>query len=367
MKPNQSGENWHHDLASSISTIDKLVHENIKPCNALDRTQLESIKSHLDLRIPGIFLDEIKKDNVALAKQFVPTSNELVFFPEELEDPIGDNVFSPVSGLTHRYPDRVLFKLTYTCASYCRFCFRRAQVSHQKSNFETYRTAFNYISNHNEIWEVILSGGDPLVLPDPILTQIMLELGKIPHIKVIRFHTRIPSVLPSRITPELIHLLKNAGKSIWIAAHINCAAEFTPACAKALSTLIDNGIPVVLQSVLLKDVNDSEEALVSLFKTAVENGIKPYYLHYPDLARGTEHFRIPLKKAIALFKSLRGKISGLAIPQLIIDLPEGKGKIPINTHKIIELHENCWEIESPIDGSLIHINYPHESQHKEQK
>lgn len=366
MKLNQTEGHWHRDLAKSISSIDKLIQEDVAACEKLERSELEKIKSHLDIRVPATFLDEIKKNNTALAKQFIPTRSELIFFPEELEDPIGDHIFSPVPGLTHRYPDRVLFKPTYTCASYCRFCFRRTQVSHQKSNAETYRAAFHYISEHSEIWEVILSGGDPLVLPDPILEQIMTELAKIPHIKIIRLHTRIPSVLPTRITPQLIALLKGSGKSIWVAVHINCAEEFTPACTQALSTLAENGIPVVLQSVLLKDINDSEDALISLLKTAVENRVKPYYLHYPDLARGTEHFRIPLKKAIALVKGLRGKISGLSIPQLIIDLPEGKGKIPVNAHKMVEVSENFWELESPIDGSLIQIRYPQEPR-KEQK
>lgn len=270
---------------------------------------LEAVKENFDIRVPKIFLDKIKKDSSVLEKQFIPSTNELIFLPEELEDPIGDERWTPIEGITHRYPDRVLFKPTYMCASYCRFCFRRYKVSNLAHNLkpESFNAAIQYIKSKPEIWEVILTGGDPLTLTDYLLQKLVQEISCIEHVKVIRFHTRIPSVLPSRINEKLIQILKNTNKSIWIAAHINSSEEFTEEAKYALKQLIDNGIPVVLQSVMLKNINDSHEQLVLLLKTAVANRVKPYYLHFPDLAKGTEHFRVPLKKQSPLLKAYVGK------------------------------------------------------------
>ncbi|KAB8036523.1 KamA family radical SAM protein [Silvanigrella paludirubra] len=350
--------NWARDLSKGIIDLETLNKHDLIDKNQID--QLKLVKDNFDIRVPNLFLNEIKNNNKELAKQFIPSTNELLFFPEELEDPIGDERWTPVKGITHRYPDRVLLKVTYMCASYCRFCFRRYKVSNSENNLthENFEEAIQYIKANSNIWEVILTGGDPLTLTDKALNNLLEQLKEISHLKVIRIHTRIPSVLPSRVTQNLIDLLKNTNKSIWIAAHINSVSEFTNECKNAISLLVRNGIPVLLQSVILKDINDTEEKLVSLLKTAVENNIKPYYIHYPDLAKGTEHFRIPLKQAIHLLKSLRGKISGLCIPEFIIDIPGGNGKIAVNPNSAIELENNQWKFESPLNGSQIIVKYP---------
>jgi lysine 2,3-aminomutase len=351
-------KNWARELSQGLIDLEQLKKQNIILDS--DVQYLKPVKENFDIRVPHIFLDQIKNKNSVLANQFVPSLNELIFLPEELDDPIGDERWEPVEGVTHRYPDRVLLKTTYMCASYCRFCFRRYKVSNSENNLnlDNFQKAIQYIKLHSEVWEVILTGGDPLTLTDKAIQNLMSELSEIDHVKVIRFHTRIPSVLPSRINKSLIEILKSTNKSIWIAAHINCSEEFTKESKIALATLIDNGFPVLLQSVLLKGINDTNEKLVSLLKMAIENRVKPYYLHYPDLAKGTEYFRVPLKRAIELMKGLRGKISGLCIPQFIIDIPGGEGKIAVNTNSIFELENNTWEFESPLNGLRIKVKYP---------
>ena len=350
-------ESWGKELSKGLISIDQLRSHHI-----IDERQpdiLTQIKNNFDIRIPHSFIEEIKNNNKVLKKQFVPSSNELIFLPEELEDPIGDEIWSPVEGITHRYPDRVLLKPTYMCAAYCRFCFRRYKVSHTEYNLkeEATQKALEYIQSNVKIEEVILTGGDPLTLTDKSLKKILTELTKIDHVKILRFHTRVPSLLPSRITLELIQILKETKKSIWVATHMNHYDEFKPETKKALSLFIDHGIPVVLQTVLLKGINNSAQDLINLFKMAVENRVKPYYLHYPDLAKGTKHFRIPLQEAISLVKSLRGKISGLCIPHFILDIPGGKGKIEINAHFAKQISPGLWQFESPLDGTLTEIRY----------
>jgi lysine 2,3-aminomutase len=353
-----SSKNWARDLSRGLLSLKQLSDASILP--SMDNHEFEQIKAEFDIRVPQSFLAEIQRENQALAKQFIPTKNELIFLPEELSDPIGDEVWTPVEGLTHRYPDRVLLKPTYLCAGYCRFCFRRYKVSQSEFNLNEidYQKCIDYIRCHKEIEEVILTGGDPLTLTNKGLEKILQDLSLISSVKIIRFHSRIPSLLPSRVDLHLIDILKRAQKTIWIVAHMNHADEFHSETIKALSALIDHGFPVVLQSVLLKGINDTPEQLVRLLKTAVENRVKPYYLHYPDLAKGTNHFRIPLKDAVALVKSLRGRISGLCIPHFIVDIPGGKGKIEVNAHRAVELSEGTWEFESPLDGSLVRVKYP---------
>lgn len=351
-------KNWVRELSQGLIDLGQLKDQNIISENEVN--YLKPVKENFNIRIPHIFLEQIKNKNNELTKQFVPSAKELIFNPEELEDPIGDERWEPVEGITHRYPDRVLLKVTYMCASYCRFCFRRYKVSHSENNLnqDSFQKAIQYIKSHPEVWEVILTGGDPLTLTNKAIQNLICELSAVGHLKVIRFHTRIPSVLPSRINESLIKILKSSSKCIWVGAHINSSDEFTKESKIALAMLIDNGIPVLLQSVLLKGINDTHEKLVSLLKAAIENRVKPYYLHYPDLAKGTAHFRVPLKQAIDLMKGLRGKISGMCIPQFIIDIPGGEGKIEVNANSVFQLDDNTWEFESPLNGSRIKIKYP---------
>nr|BFD32682.1 lysine-2,3-aminomutase-like protein [Pigmentibacter ruber] len=353
-------KNWAKDLAKGLITSEQLLQRQFIATNEIK--EIELAKDNFDIRVPNIFLEDIEKNIIEIKKQFVPSGNELNFLPEELEDPIGDERWTPVTGITHRYPDRVLLKLTYMCASYCRFCFRRYKVSDSDFNLTTdeYCKAIKYIESNKDIWEVILTGGDPLTLTDQKLKNVLEDLDKISHVKIIRFHTRIPSVLPARINDSLIKILKSIKKQIVFVIHINSHLEFNYESIYAVKKLREEGFTLLMQSVLLKDINDDQEKLIKLLKMATENGIKPYYLHYLDLAKGTDHFRVPLKKAINLYNSLRGFISGICIPEFILDIPGGKGKISLNSSSVLELENNSWQFVSPIDGSKIVVQYPKE-------
>lgn len=271
-------------------------------------------------------------DAYVLARQFVPSAAELNITPDERADPIGDAVHSPVPGIVHRYPDRVLLMPVEVCAAYCRFCFRRAVVGQDDGllSAEALDAAIAYIAAHEDVWEVILTGGDPLVLSPRRLADLIARLDAIPHVGVIRLHSRLPIHDPDRVSPALVDALSVATDSaVWLAVHANHAAEFTPATRQALGRLSAAGIPLVGQSVLLKGVNDSAEALTALFRAMVRHRIKPYYLHHPDLAEGTGHFRLSLAEGRRLVKALRGSVSGLCQPTYVLDIPGGHGKVPV--------------------------------------
>jgi lysine 2,3-aminomutase len=267
-----------------------------------------------------------------LGRQFLPHEAELETAPEEHADPIGDDAHSPVAGIVHRYPDRVLLKAVGVCAVYCRFCFRREMVGPGRSptlSSDELERAFAYIRAHPEIWEVILTGGDPLVLSPRRLEEIGSGLAAIGHVKIARVHTRVPVVDPGRITPELIRALDIAGKAIWLVVHVNHADELTEPVRDALARLSRAGLPLLSQSVLLRGINDDAEALAALFRTLVECRVKPYYLHQGDLAPGTGHFRTTLPEGQALMRDLRGRVSGLCQPHYVLDIPGGHGKVPV--------------------------------------
>jgi lysine 2,3-aminomutase len=266
-----------------------------------------------------------------IARQFVPDPAELDVRPEESGDPIGDDVHSPVEGIVHRYPDRVLLKLVHLCAVYCRFCFRREMVGPGKPNAlsaEALSAALAYIAAHPDIWEVILSGGDPLVLSPRRLAAVMRRLRAIAHVKVVRVHTRVPAVDPARITPALVRALKASGKTTYVVLHANHARELTAAARAACARLIDAGMPMLAQSVLLKGVNDDVETLGGLMCALVECRIKPYYLHHLDRAPGTAHFGTTIEEGQELMRALRRRHSGLCQPTYVLDGPNGEGKVP---------------------------------------
>ena len=238
-----------------------------------------------------------------IARQFIPDPAELDTQPHESADPIGDRAHSPLAGIVHRYPDRVLLTPIHVCAAYCRFCFRRERVGrgHSLSAGEL-EQALDYIRAHSEIWEVILTGGDPLVLSPRRLAAIMRSLAAIEHVKVIRVHTRLPVVAPGRITPALVHAVKSSGKATYVALHANHARELSEKARAACARLIDAGIPMLSQTVLLRGVNDDAAALAALMRAFVECRIKPYYLHHADLAPGTAHWRTDIADGQALMR-----------------------------------------------------------------
>ncbi|WP_027578245.1 lysine-2,3-aminomutase-like protein [Bradyrhizobium sp. Ai1a-2] len=270
--------------------------------------------------------------NDPIARQFIPAADELVTQPGENADPIGDDTHSPVPGIVHRYPDRVLFKLVHVCAVYCRFCFRREMVGPGKAtglSEDAYRNALSYIRSRPEIWEVILTGGDPLMLSPRRLAEIMADLAAIDHVKIIRLHTRVPMADPARVNPEMARALRVEGATSWIAIHANHPRELTPEARHACARLADAGIPLVSQTVLLKGVNDDVATLEALMRAFVECRIKPYYLHHGDLAPGTAHLRTTIEAGQELMRSLRGRVSGLCQPDYVLDIPGGHGKAPI--------------------------------------
>jgi lysine 2,3-aminomutase len=262
----------------------------------------------------------------------VPDAAELVQTPDEREDPIGDLAHSPVEGIVHRYPDRVLLKPTHTCALYCRFCFRREMVGPEglrPLSPAALDAALAYIAERPRIWEVIVTGGDPLVLSPRRLRALMDRLGAIDHVKVIRFHTRVPAVDPRAVTDALVAALKCSGKAVYVALHANHPRELTPAARAACARIVDAGLPMVGQTVLLAGVNDDPDVLEALLRAMVETRIKPYYLHHGDLAPGTGHLRTSVADGQAVMRALRGRLSGLAQPTYVLDIPGGHGKVPI--------------------------------------
>jgi lysine 2,3-aminomutase len=272
--------------------------------------------------------------NDPIARQFLPSLEELNVLPQELADPIGDGAHSPVAGIVHRHPDRVLFKIVSACPVYCRFCFRREMIGPGKDNAlskDDFEAALAYIAGHPEIWEVILTGGDPFILSPRRIAEITDRLAAIAHVKVIRWHSRVPVTDPGRVTDELVAALHASGATSYVAVHANHAREFSSDARTAIARLVDGGVPLVSQSVLLKGVNDNPETLADLMRGFVENRIKPYYLHHPDLAPGTSHFRVGIEEGLALVRELRARLSGLAMPTYMLDIPGGFGKVPLDS------------------------------------
>lgn len=264
-----------------------------------------------------------------IARQFIPSPAELDIQPDELPDPIGDKTHEPVEGIVHRYPDRVLLKAVSVCPVYCRFCFRREMVGPEKDGNLTpaeLEAALAYIRAHPEIHEVILTGGDPFMLSARRAAALTHELGSIPHLKVIRWHTRMPVADPERITDDFVAAIRSSTKAVYVAVHCNHVRELTPAARAALARLADAGIPLLSQTVLLNGVNNDIDTLSELMLALVETRVRPYYLHHPDLAPGTSHFRITVEEGQGLVRQLRDRITGLAQPTYVIDIPGGVSK-----------------------------------------
>ncbi|KOX44667.1 lysine 2,3-aminomutase [Streptomyces purpurogeneiscleroticus] len=267
-----------------------------------------------------------------IGRQFVPRAEEAVATPEERADPIGDAAHAPVTGIVHRYPDRVLLKPLHVCPVYCRFCFRREMVGPDGLGTLTdaeLDTALAYIAQDPRIWEVVLTGGDPFALSPRRLGVIAERLAAIPHVRVMRVHTRVPVVKPDLVSDALVQALKRFGRAVFVAIHANHPREFTAAASAACARLVDAGMPLVSQSVLLRGVNDEAATLEALMRVLVENRIKPYYLHHGDLAPGTGHLRTGVPEGQELMRALRGRLSGLAQPTYVLDIPGGHGKVPI--------------------------------------
>lgn len=309
----------------ALASADDVIAAGLAPAD--QRQGLEQVADAFRIRISPEMLGVA--DRPAIARQFVPDVAELTIRPEELYDPIGDAAHSPTRGLTHRYPDRVILTATHSCEVYCRFCFRREAVGEEATLPDAdMAAALDYIAATPAIWEVILTGGDPLILSPRRLAAIMARLSDIPHVQIVRFHTRVPVVAPHRINDDLMAALKGR-PTVYMVIHTNHLDELTAAATTALRRLSDAGLPLLSQTVLLRGINDDAATLEALFRGLLARRVTPYYLHHCDLARGTSHFRTTIAAGQAIMATLRGRMSGIGIPTYVIDIPGGFGKVPI--------------------------------------
>ena len=300
--------------------------------------EMEAVAERYPIGLTPTLAGLIRRDDPAdpIARQFIPDGRELVRHPAEADDPIGDEANSPVKGLVHRYPDRVLIKLVSVCAVYCRFCFRRERIGPGSASLSEseFAAALDYVRARVAIWEVILTGGDPFTLSPRRIAQTTEAIAAIDHVRVLRWHTRMPVAEPERITAALARALRAEDRTLVVAVHANHPRELNAAARAACRRLAGVGAMLVSQSVLLKGVNDDAGTLEALMRAFVEAGVKPYYLHHGDLAPGTSHWRVPILKGQELMRSLRARLSGLAIPAYMLDLPGANGKVPIGPQTI---------------------------------
>ena len=325
---------------------------------ASDRAALDHVAAHYAVAISPALVAAIDPADPhdPIARQFVPNVAELITAPEERGDPIGDDAHSPVAGIVHRYLDRVLLKLVHVCPVYCRYCFRREMVGPQgRGTLSSEETAgaLDYIRGNANIWEVILTGGEPLLMSPRRLRAVMRELATIDHVRIVRVHSRMPAVAPERVTAEMLRALKASGKTTYLVLHVNHAREMTAEVRAACARIVDAGIPMLSQTVLLRGVNDDADTLDSLFRTLVECRIKPYYLHHGDLAPGTAHFRTSIEGGQELMRALRGRLSGIAQPTYVLDIPGGAGKVPVGPNYLQEHGDESvrrYQVEDPRGG-----------------
>jgi lysine 2,3-aminomutase len=338
---------WHWQLRNSITNLDEL--KKIVNLTEDEKIALEDHEKNLPLRITPYFASLIwKKDqNYPLRKTIIPQIYEFIKIFGEDSDPLKENEDSPVPGIIHRYPDRVLFLVTSTCSTYCRYCTRSRIVGDDEQSFNPalWDNAIDYIEKHPEIRDVLISGGDPLTMSDKRLEYLLSQLRKIKHVEIIRIGTKVPVVLPQRITPELVKILKRF-HPLYLSIHFIHSEELTPETSHACEMLADAGIPLGSQTVLLKDINDDVETMNNLMHGLLKIRVKPYYLYQCDPIFGSGHFRTSVEKGLEIIKGLRGYTSGYAIPHYVIDAPGGGGKIPILPDYYIRRDENFVYLRS---------------------
>lgn len=338
-------------LKSSVRTVGDLRQYLEQRELSLEHAGLAGVPEPeiLPVRVPRYYLDLVDWTDPEdpLRRQVLPHPDEGTILADDLRDPIGDEANSPVPGIVHRYPDRALLLLTATCAVHCRFCFRREFIGTPTRTLgpDQLDAALAYLREHREIWEVILSGGDPLVFPDAYLAPIFRRLRDIPHLKIVRVHSRIPAIAPFRLTPALIELIR-AHRPVYLVVHVNHPREVSPEFTRYIGAVVDAGIPVLSQSVLLRGVNDDVSTLTALFRRLVEARVKPYYLHQLDRAPGTNHFRVPIRQGQRLMRALRGNVSGLCLPTYILDVPGGHGKVPLTPEYIHLVEDGVFQVEN---------------------
>ena len=329
-------ETWQEVLkANSIRSLDLLA-AKFGPEHFPDLDRLRQAAENFEFRISPAMVDLIQSPDDPIWRQYVPTVQELEV-EDGLVDSLAEDANSPVPNITHRYPDRALFLVSPVCASYCRFCTRRRKVGDpEKIPMAHLESAFRYLEEHHEIRDVIMSGGDPLLLSDRRIDEICKRLRAIPHLEVLRIGSRIPCHLPERVTPELCAILKRY-HPLYINTHFNHPDELTPAAVRALGMLADAGIPLGCQTVLLRGVNDDPEVMKLLMQRLLVARVRPYYIYMCDQVAGAEHFRTTVQKGLEIVEALRGWTSGLAVPHFVIDAPGGGGKIPLLPEYVVKL------------------------------
>lgn len=317
-------EQWQKSLRASITCL-----EEFAEYFPVDINSLQPVVERYPMRITRYYLSLIRETGDPIWRQCVPDLRELE--DDHLSpDPLHEERLSPVPGLIHRYPDRVVLLLSSACATFCRFCMRKSSMGCMgvATPINPVDEGMEYVERHSAIRDVILSGGDPLLLPDEMIEDILTRLRRIPHLEIIRINTRIPVTLPNRITPRLCRMLKHY-HPLYVNTHFNHPIEITPPSTRACDRLTEAGIPLGNQTVLLRGVNDDLAVMKELFKKLLTIRVRPYYLHQADLVKGTSHFRTSVERGLKIIAGLRGHVSGMAIPHYVIDLPEGKGKVPV--------------------------------------
>ncbi|HEY7242735.1 MAG TPA: lysine-2,3-aminomutase-like protein [Xanthobacteraceae bacterium] len=337
-------------MRKTLSTAEALVAARLLPSSRLDEINGVAERYAVALTADMAELIDVRDRDDPIGRQFIPEAAELQVLPEENVDPLGERAHSPVPGIVHRYPDRVLLKPLHVCAVYCRFCFRREAVGRERPLSRPELTAaIDYIRGQAGVWEVVLTGGDPLVLSARRLAAITNALAAIKHVKILRVHTRVPVVVPACITPALVRALKASGKATYVVLHANHPRELTRKARAACARLVDAGIPLLSQTVLLRGINDDPRTLAALMRALVECRIKPYYLHHGDLAPGTAHWRTTIEHGQELMRALRGRLSGLCQPTYVLDIPGGHGKSPIGPSYLARMPPSSGEARYAVE------------------
>lgn len=332
----ESWNDWKWQLRNAFTSLEDL--RKIMKLTQKEILAINNLKGRLPLRITPYFASLIyrSKPSHPLRRNVVPVVEELLESRMEQSDPLHERAYSPVKGIVHRYPDRVLFTVTQVCSNYCRYCTRSHSVGRlDKLGRQDFEKAFSYIAAHREVRDVLISGGDPLTMSDELLDYILHNIRKIEHVEMVRIGTRVPVVLPQRITDKLVSILKKY-HPLYISLHFSHPDEITEECANACIKLADNGFPLGSQTVLLKGINDSVPVMKELMHRLLKIRVRPYYLYQCDLIPGSGHFRTTVKKGLEIIAGLRGYTSGYAVPTFVIDAPGGGGKIPLLPDYVVE-------------------------------
>lgn len=342
---------WRHRIKKK-ETLAKIVHLTQEEEEGIDR-----VGSKLSMSIPPYFASLINPDDPScpIRRQCIPSSHELETSKEEMLDPCGEDQHSPVHGLVHRYPDRVLFLVNEMCAMYCRFCTRSRMVGEGKRTLSTatYEKAFSYIRSHKEIRDVLISGGDPLMLGNPLLEYIIQNIKSIKHVEFLRVGTRVPVTLPQRIDMSLIQIFKKYSP-LWMSVHFNHAREITDRVKRACNLLADNGIPLGSQTVLLKGINDDPQVMKKLMHELLKIRVRPYYIYQCDPIVGSKHFRTPLTAGLNIMENLCGHTTGYAVPTFVVDAPGGGGKVPVSPLRIVSHDDHSYTLRNFEGKQFVH-------------